>query len=242
MEGIAAAAQHFGVRWDGAVNAWLIAGGVYRMGRREWLSEAGWRQMYDDGVRTVIDLRSLAEGQRRETDPLVGAEAMAGIDVVHCPTEDPVNGEFTALVGPYLKDPAHYADYVRLFPEKLAAVFAAIAAARGKVVVHCSAGRDRSGIIAVMLQDLAGATDEDVLRGYELGARGINDRHRVHPAPHTHDPYLDEPALEALLESRRASLLAFRHSLDTAEFLQANGLSAGGLAALRAKLGGSATP
>ncbi|HET6269771.1 MAG TPA: protein-tyrosine-phosphatase, partial [Arthrobacter sp.] len=32
--------------WDGAVNAWHVAGEVYRMGRREWLTEAGWQQAY----------------------------------------------------------------------------------------------------------------------------------------------------------------------------------------------------
>jgi hypothetical protein len=26
--------------WDGAVNAWHVAGGVYRMGPREWLIPA----------------------------------------------------------------------------------------------------------------------------------------------------------------------------------------------------------
>ena len=36
--------------WDGAVNAWHVAGGIYRMGRREWLTEAGWQQAYDDGA------------------------------------------------------------------------------------------------------------------------------------------------------------------------------------------------
>ena len=66
------------VDWDGAVNAWHVAGGVYRMGRREWLTEAGWRQAYDDGIRTVVDLRNAAEARRRDTDPVVGGAALSG--------------------------------------------------------------------------------------------------------------------------------------------------------------------
>ena len=34
------------MEWDGAVNAWHVAGDVFRMGRREWLTEAGWRQVH----------------------------------------------------------------------------------------------------------------------------------------------------------------------------------------------------
>jgi protein-tyrosine phosphatase len=236
MDGITAAAMQLGVQWDGAVNAWHIAGGVYRMGRREWLTDAGWQQMYDAGIRTVIDLRTLRERQPREVDPEVSPEATSRFDIIHCPTEDPANEEFTALFGPYLKDPAHYGDYVRLFPDRLAAVFKAIAAAPGGVVVHCAAGRDRSGVIAVMLQNLAGTSDEEIERGYQRGMRGINERHRHHRAPHAHDAYLEEDALEAMLASRSVSLLEFAHSLDTAVFLAANGVSVGEIAALRAKL------
>lgn len=236
MDGITAASTQSGVHWDGAVNAWHIAGSVYRMGRREWLTDAGWQQMYDAGIRTVIDLRTAREQQPREVDPEVSAEATSRFDIVHCPTEDPEDKQFTERFGPYLKEPAHYADYLRLFPDKLAAVFKAIAAARGGVVVHCAAGRDRSGIVAVMLQNLAGASDEEIVRGYQQGMRGINERHRHHRAPHAHDPYLEEDALEALLASRSVSLLEFVHALDAHAFLEANGVSAAEIASIRAKL------
>ncbi len=236
MDGREAASLRGGVAWDGAVNAWQIAGDVYRMGRREWLTAGGWQQMYDDGVRTVIDLRTLRERQPRDTDPDVPAELLQRFDVVQCPTEDPDAEEFGELFGPYLKDPAHYGHYLRLFSARLAAVFKAIAAARGKVVVHCSAGRDRSGIVAVMLQRLAGAGEAEIVRGYRQGMRGINERHRTHGVPHVHERYLDEASLEALLEAREASLLEFVRSLDVPGFLMANGLTASEIEAVRAKL------
>ncbi|MEV7662979.1 tyrosine-protein phosphatase [Paenarthrobacter sp. NPDC089316] len=238
MDGISSAHQH--VHWDGAVNAWKIAGDVYRMGRHEWVTAAGWQQMYDDGVRTVIDLRASRERRQRDTDPEVPAEVKARIDVVHCPTEDPDHSQFGELFGPYLKDPAQYGDYLQLFGDKIAAVFKAIAASPGKVVVHCSAGRDRSGMIALMLQRLAGLSDGEILRGYELAARGINERHRTHGAPHAHDPYLPGEQLEAMLAERLASLRVFLASVDVPAFLSANGVSALELSAVRAKVGAGA--
>ncbi|UKA49021.1 tyrosine-protein phosphatase [Arthrobacter sp. FW305-123] len=235
MDGTTSA--HQDVHWDGAVNAWRIAGDVYRMGRHEWVTEFGWQQMYDDGVRTVIDLRASRERRQRDTDPEVPDEAKARIDVVHCPTEDPDHRDFSELFGPYLKDPARYGDYLELFADRIAAVFKVIAASPGKVVVHCSAGRDRSGVIAVMLQRLAGAGDEEIVQGYELAARGINERHRTHGAPHAHDPYLSEGDLEAMLAGRRESLRVFLASLDVVQFLSAHGVSDPELEAVRAKLG-----
>ena len=167
------------VHWDGAVNAWRISGSVFRMGRREWVTEAGWKQAYDDGVRTVIDLRNAAEHGRRDTDPEVGADVLAAFDVVHAPTEDPDHPEFKELCSPYLNDPDCYAANARLFPDKLVAVFRAVAAAPAGVVIHCSAGRDRSGMIAAMLQDLTGAGDHEIVSGYQAAMRGINERHRT---------------------------------------------------------------
>ena len=225
------------VGWDGAVNAWHVAGSVYRMGRREWLTETGWQQAYDGGIRTVIDLRNPEEIRRRVTDPPVREEALAAFDVVNVPTEDPSNSEFRALCVPYLNDPASYPDNARIFPGKLTAVFQAVAAARGAVVIHCSAGRDRSGMIAAMLQDLAGAGEDAIALAYERALRSINEHHRVAATPHPHERYLPEDILAPLVARRRESLLRFVRQVKTAEFLGHNGVTVGQMDAILAKLG-----
>jgi protein-tyrosine phosphatase len=221
------------VNWDGAVNAWHVAGGIFRMGRREWLTELGWKQAYDDGIRTVVDLRNPAEAQRRETDPLVAEAAWPGITVIPAPTEEPGDPRFTDLCGPYLNDPVHYADNVKLFPEKIVAVFHAIAAgASASVLIHCAAGRDRSGMIAAMVQDLAGHSDEDIAAGYARAARGINDRYGTHGPPHARERHLPESELAPLLEARGHAVVAFVRELDTRAFLLEHGLPANEFAAL----------
>ncbi|KQQ90840.1 tyrosine-protein phosphatase [Arthrobacter sp. Leaf137] len=213
--------------WDGAVNAWHVAGGVYRMGRREWLTEAGWRQAYDDGIRTVVDLRNAAEARRRDTDPVVPAAALHGLAVVSAPTEEANHKQFAALTGPYLNDPAHYADNARLFPDRIVAVFRALAdaAGRGAVVLHCAAGRDRSGLVAAMVQDLAGDSDHQIAEGYRRAARGINERYRTHGPPHSRERYLADDELAPLLEQRGKAVVDFVRTLDSRGYLLKNGLS-----------------
>jgi protein tyrosine phosphatase (PTP) superfamily phosphohydrolase (DUF442 family) len=218
------------------VNAWLVAGSVYRMGRREWVTEAGWQDAYRDGIRTIIDLRNPGERQRRPSDPEVG-DALAAFDVVLAPTEDPEHPEFKALCDPYLNDPAHYAANARLFPDRLATVFKAVAAAPGGVVIHCSAGRDRSGMIAAMLQDLAGASDAEIVASYQAAMRSINERHRTMWPPHPHERYLDEETLAPLLESRGDRVLNFVRELNTRNFLLRNGVTEAELEAVLAALG-----
>ncbi len=225
------------VDWDGAVNAWHICGSVYRMGRREWLTEAGWQQAYDGGVRTVIDLRNPDEIRRRDTDPPVDEAVLAAFDVVHAPTEDPGNSEFRALCVPYLNDPAAYADNARIFPGNLAAVFKAVAAAPGGVVIHCSAGRDRSGMVAAMLQDLGGAGEAEIALAYERAVRGINDYHRVSGVAHPYERYLPEEVLVPLIERRQQSLLGFVRQVRTVEFLGHNGVTVPEVTAILRKLG-----
>lgn len=223
--------------WDGAVNAWHVAGSVFRMGRREWLTEAGWQQACAAGIRTVIDLRNADERHRRATDPPVRADALAGFDVVLAPTEDPGNSEFRQLCGPYLNNPASYADNARLFPDLVTGVFKAVAAARGGVVIHCSAGRDRSGMIAAMLQELAGHSEDEIIRGYQRSMRGINEHHLRAATPHPHERYLPDETLAPLLQVRGESLAQFLRSLRTEAFLRRNGVTDQELAAILAKLG-----
>jgi protein-tyrosine phosphatase len=225
------------VGWDGAVNAWHVAGGVYRMGRREWLTEGGWREAHDDGIRTVVDLRNSQEARRRDTDPAVAESAWSGMQIVVAPTEEPNDQRLAAVCGPYLNDPAHYLHNVRLYPAKFVQLFRALAAAPGSVVIHCAAGRDRSGMVAAMLQDLAGHSDGLIADAYAKAARGINERYRTHGPPHARERYVEEAELAPLLERRSRTVVNFVRELDTRSFLLQNGLSEADLAAVLNLLG-----
>jgi len=105
------------------------------------------------------------------------------------------------------------------------------------VVIHCSAGRDRSGMIAAMLQDLAGDSDEAIVSGYQRSMRGINEHLRHAAVPHPHERFLPENVLVPLLESRGQSLLQFVRSLNTADYLFRHGVTTPELAAILGKLG-----
>ena len=211
-------------QWEGAINARQLAGDIYRMGRSEWLTERGWDQLYDYGVRTVIDLRNPGERKRRPSDPVVGEDAQARFVVVHSPTEDPDDPMYRELFHPYMNHPRLYADIVRLFPLQVARVFNELAAAEGKVVIHCSAGRDRTGLIATLLLTLQGQAERIVAED-ELAARGINEWHLISPVKHPHERYLDAAEMDEVVQGRGEAVQEFAETIDVRNFLLSNGVS-----------------
>lgn len=68
---------------------------------------------------------------------------------------------------------AHYLGYLTQRPDSVVAALRAIAGSRGAVVVHCAAGKDRTGTIIGLALKAAGATDDAVIGDFEASAERV---------------------------------------------------------------------
>jgi protein-tyrosine phosphatase len=229
--------------WDGCVNVRDLGGlgeirpgAVVRMEAPTRLTEAGWAAAWAHGVRTVVDLRDAGEG---EPDRVLRP---AGITAVHVPL-DPVGTPFYEHWKSIdnTASPLFYPAMLAEQPQSLITAVRAIArAAPGCVVFHCAGGKDRTGLLALVLLTLAGATPDEIIADYLLSYERMKPRY-------------DElgvrdqlTAVNELLASHgttiEASLTSTITSLAVPGFLLQNGLSDSELAALHSRLTTSLSP
>jgi protein-tyrosine phosphatase len=131
---------------------------VVRADNLNKLAPAGVAAMVAYGVRTVIDLRDPRELEKFP-NPLAAAPP-EGVVFVNVPLIS--DAEWEAI-----KDPARMAEgYVltaRLSHTNIANAVAALSdATLGGVVIHCHAGKERTGMVAALLLSLTGVSDETV--------------------------------------------------------------------------------
>ena len=229
--------------WEGCFNARDLGGLRTRDGRvtqfgrimradsLDGLTAAGWAALVADGVRTIVDLRN---------DDEIGADvAPRPVDVatVRVPLDVSDDREFWSVwgSGPQFGTPLYYRPHLERFPERSAAAVAAIARARqGAVAFHCSAGRDRSGQIALLVLALAGVEPDEIATDYALSAVGLSARAAALGQGD------QGPMLESFLAERGTSAAALVAELvadlDVEACLRGGGLSPGDVVAVRERL------
>jgi protein tyrosine/serine phosphatase len=232
------------LQWDGCANVRDLGGlrtrdGVIRRGAivrgdaLDRLSATGWAALEDHGVRTVIDLRN---------DDEVGADAAPrppGLTTLHLPLDGVEDTEFWKdwHDRPEFGTPLYYRPFLDHFPERTAAVFAAIARAHpGGIAVHCGIGRDRTGLIALMLLTLAGVGIEDITADYELSEPRVQAL--LERLAGGRSDYLDSAAAfyERAGTTAAEVITAMLSELDVEAYLRAAGVRDEDLAAIRARL------
>lgn len=67
----------------------------------------------------------------------------------------------------------HYAGYVNRRPDSVSAALDAISRSPGGTIVHCAAGKDRTGTVVGMALSVAGVPDEEIVADYVLSAERI---------------------------------------------------------------------
>lgn len=148
-------------------------GRIVRGPRRELLTAEGWNKARAWGLSSVVDIRNADEVGRRDTDPAVDDAAWAGVTVRNHPTEDHDNPDFVAYCMPVLDSPAYWEHNVRILPGLVASALRAVLDAGPGVLVHCAAGRDRTGLIAMLLLANAGVPPEAVSADYAMSVRAM---------------------------------------------------------------------
>ncbi|HEX4579183.1 MAG TPA: tyrosine-protein phosphatase [Candidatus Dormibacteraeota bacterium] len=132
------------------------------------LSEAGLRALLDLGVRTVVDLRTVSERENLPS-PLVGAGEVRDhhAPIFNDGDDFPRDLATAAQV---------YCWWLRERGTGVAAALTAIADAESTpILVHCHAGKDRTGVIIALVLRLAGVTVDAIADDYALSGVQLAD-------------------------------------------------------------------
>jgi protein-tyrosine phosphatase len=213
------------------------SGVLLRGDHLEDLSAAAAAQLCDvTGLRAVVDLRAVEEG------PEPGGWMAGGpVERLHLPLVDLTR---TAPDAP-LQRPDGGIDFTAAYGRMLAGAGPALAAIlrfvvaphRTPVLVHCAAGKDRTGIAVAVLLAAAGVDEDDIAADYAATGLRIARVRRAMMArggypdlPIPTDPLpLDEAPI-------RAVLAALREDGGSAEYLRRHGATDDELARWRASI------
>jgi protein-tyrosine phosphatase len=218
--------------WDGCRNVRDLGGlpaagghvtrsrAVVRADSLDRLTDAGWAALAAYGVRTIVDLRNDDELAREDR------ARPPGVERVHLPLDAIEDREFWdhwKLQAP----PLFYGPHLERFPERTVGVVRAIAhAGPGGVVFHCGSGRDRTGLVAMVVLALVGVEHQAIVADFALSAARL--------------PTAEGAEIAAFLEREGTTATAvvadLLRSLDFEAHLRSAGLDADDVAALRARL------
>lgn len=205
---------------DGKLVRW---GRLYRADALNALTAEEWQTLFDYGVRTVVDLRSRSEAISMPD------RVPEGIRYLHRPMQEEdlnvqnLSGDAAAAFRRSMEQ--CYTDMVLETPHLLCAALSAVTEglSQGAVLFHCTAGKDRTGVLAAVVLFLLGVYESDIVADYEVSntynRTGLQRALRELP---NYEELL--PMLSSKPEHIRALLLEL-NKMDLPRYLSKNGFS-----------------
>ena len=235
--------------WDGCPNARDLGGlqtasgssirraALIRSDNFGRLTEAGIAAVEQAGVSLVIDLRSAFELEI-EANPF--ATRASSVTYRHLPLINDADAEGLELVQKARDATEMYEVMLERFKPQIGAILQAIAdAPSGAVVVHCHAGKDRTGLVVALSLALAGVSADVIAEDYALSDQYLQALYEEMLSNQPNDEARAQ--LAALLTSKPESILGalqyIEHQFGGLKgYLESCGLNAGTLERLRSKL------
>ena len=249
------------IAWEGFANARDLGGlptqdgrvtrsGAYiRSADLRFVTAAGWQMAREGGVRTIIDLRNddeIRPGSGQQLTALAGSAQLPAPGAAQPPTwatrvevalDDIADTGFWQFLNRERLNgtPLYFRPFLDRKPGRCAAAVTALAAAApGGVIFHCGAGRDRTGLVTLLLLALAGVEPNAIARDYEQSAEPLK-------ALFTAMGQQDQgPSIDAALAERgttaREAILATLDGFDAETYLLTAGVSPASLATIRHRL------
>jgi protein-tyrosine phosphatase len=239
--------------WEGCLNARDLGGYGTGDGREtRWgvvarsdcpaaLTEAGRAALADYGVRAIVDLRlptELAEDPNPFAEPGDHGIAYTNVSFID-PAAAPPDAVST-LAEDYLQMLDRYRQGVA---EAMAAI--ARAPGDGAVVIHCAAGKDRTGLISALLLGLVDVPAETIAADYAMTAELLRPREQEWLASFSPGERAEREAMVTRYAPTAEVMLAVLAGLTerfggVEPYLRATGLGTDDLDRLRERLVGPA--
>jgi protein-tyrosine phosphatase len=234
-----------------------VVGRLLRADNLQDLSRADVTKLvHDIGVTTVVDLRSSVELDSEGPAPL---DAVPGVRHAHHPVIPELGSATDAVAEALLTrirqdrsrfpdDPTcgHYLGYLEDRPDQVVAAVRTIARDQGTALVHCAAGKDRTGVVVALALTAAGVRPEAVIADYASTSDRVDAILARLRGSRTYARDLDgQPAAAHL--ARPETMAAFLQQMDAryggvVRWLADHGFGDDDLRLLRAKLRDDADP
>ena len=159
----------------------LKSGLLYRAGHQARATEADLAKLQGLGLSLIVDLRRANE---RDRDVARRWPGFAARVIENDIGQDAADEWSTFIAGSdlsvasfhnYMMDYYRHAPFQPRHVDLYRRYFHALAESDGPVLVHCSAGKDRTGILCALTHHLAGVSDDDIFEDYLL----TNDPERM---------------------------------------------------------------
>ncbi|MYW97462.1 tyrosine-protein phosphatase [Amycolatopsis rubida] len=201
----------------------------YRSASLRFVTGAGWAQARESGLQTIVDLRNPAEIST------YAPAVPSGMTRLEVPLDDVEDIGFWQYIADEQLDgtPLYYRVFLDRKAERCTTVLKALVRAEGGVLFHCTSGRDRTGLVSLLLLALADVDPETIAADYALSTEAVLPLYRALGEDQT---ALLEAASARRRSTIREAVLATLDGLDVRDYLVRAGMAADEVDRLRIRL------